>query len=199
MAHGDDRGMVVPPRVAPIQAVVMVVKEDDEVATSARSLVAELVERGVRARLDDRTDQGFGRRSTDWELKGIPVRIEIGPRDLAAGNVTLLRRDVGDKVSVPRSEAAGWVRDQLAAMHDELLSRATARRDDHIADVSTLDEAVEASATGWARIPWSVVGDEGEARLAQDGVTVRVLQRSDGSVPDAGDEPDLVAYTARAY
>jgi prolyl-tRNA synthetase len=199
MCHGDDRGMVVPPRLAPIQVVVLMVKDDDEVAVAARTLHEELVAAGVRARLDQRTDQGFGRRSTDWELKGVPVRVEIGPRDLAEGNVTLVRRDGADKAAVPLSGAAARVADLLVTIQDELLAGATRRRDAKIADVTTLDEAVEAAAGGWARVPWSAVGDEGEVRLAQDGVTVRALQRGDGTVPDTGDEPDLVAYTARAY
>jgi prolyl-tRNA synthetase len=199
MCHGDDRGLVVPPRLAPIQAVVLVVKDDDDVAAAARALAAELEGAGVRARLDDRTDQGFGRRSTDWELKGVPVRIEVGPRDLAAGQVTVVRRDVADKVALPAAEAAHRVVELLETIQGELLARATERRDANIAEASTLEEAVEASATGWARLPWSAVGDDGEARLAQDGVTVRLLQRADGTVPDSGDEPDLVAFAARAY
>jgi prolyl-tRNA synthetase len=199
MAHGDDRGMVVPPRLAPIQVVVLVVKDDDAVAEAAERLVGELRGRDVRVRLDDRTDQGFGRRSTDWELKGVPVRIEVGPRDVAEGQVTLVRRDLVDKSTVPVGEAATRIDELLETQQRELFERATERRDANIADVATLDEAVEASATGWARLPWSALGDEGEARLAQDGVTVRCLERSDGSVPEAEDEPDLVAYTARAY
>ncbi|MGH9119806.1 MAG: proline--tRNA ligase [Acidimicrobiales bacterium] len=199
MAHGDDRGMVVPPRLAPVQAVVLVVKEDDAVDAAARSLMAELADAGVRVRLDDRTDQGFGRRSTGWELKGVPVRIEIGPRDVAQGQVTLVRRDASAKVTVAVEDAEARVVEWLGVMQDELVTRAIERRDANIADVATIDEAVEASATGWARIPWATVGDEGEARLAQDSVTVRLLQRADGTVPDAADEPDLVAYTARAY
>jgi prolyl-tRNA synthetase len=199
MCHGDDRGLVVPPRLAPIQAVVLVVKDDDDVVAAARSLAAELEGAGVRARLDERTDQGFGRRSTDWELKGVPVRIEVGPRDLAAGNVTIVRRDGADKTAAPAAEAARRVAELLETIQGDLLARAAERRDANIADASSLDEAVEASATGWARLPWSVVGDDGEARLAQDGITVRVLQRADGTVPDTGDEPDLVAFVARAY
>jgi prolyl-tRNA synthetase len=176
-----------------------VVKDDAEVAAASLALLAELRDRGVRARLDDRTDQGFGRRSTDWELKGVPVRIEVGPRDLASGNVTVVRRDGADKVPVSIGEAAGRVADLLETIHVDLLARAIERRDAAITDVTSLDEAAEASTTGWARLPWSAMGDDGEARLAQDGVTVRALQRADGTVPDTGDEPDLVAYTARAY
>jgi prolyl-tRNA synthetase len=199
MSHGDDRGMVVPPRLAPIQCVVLAVKDDDVVAAASRSLVAEFEAAGVRARLDERTDQGFGRRSTDWELKGVPVRIEVGPRDLAVGDVTIVRRDVAVKTPVPASEAARRVAELLETIQAELLATAIERRDANVAEVASLEEAVEASATGWARLPWSAVGNDGEARLAQDGVSVRALQRADGTVPDTGDEADLVAYTARAY
>ncbi len=84
-------------------------------------------------------------------------------------------------------------------MQAELLANATAKRDERTADCKTLDEIVEASAVGFARAPWDVIGDEGEARLAESAVTVRCLQRADGSVPLSDDEPDLVAYCARSY
>ena len=80
-----------------------------------------------------------------------------------------------------------------------MLDAATERRDARTADVTTLDEAREAAETGFARVPWAVLGDEGEAHLAQDGITVRCLLRSDGSVPQDEAEPDLVAVVARAY
>jgi prolyl-tRNA synthetase len=162
-------------------------------------LVAELRAAGHRVELDARVDQGFGRRAVDWELKGVPVRIEVGPRDLAEGNVTLVRRDHGDKVSSPVATASAQVAGLLAEIQRDLLADATKRRDERTTDVTTLGDAVEASRAGFARIPWASVGEEGEARLAQDAVTVRCLQRPDGSVPDAGDEADLVAIVARSY
>src|SRR5262249_46364402 len=87
MCHGDDNGLGVPPALAPIQAYVMVVKE--EATSAAAGLVDQLRDAGVRVALDDRVDTAFGRRAVDAELKGYPVRIEVGPRDLAAGNVVL--------------------------------------------------------------------------------------------------------------
>ena len=81
----------------------------------------------------------------------------------------------------------------------EMLAAATRRRDDRMADVATLAEAAEAARTGFARLPWAAVGVEGEARLAQDAVTVRCLQRPDGTLPDDPAEPDLVAVVARSY
>ena len=80
MGHGDDSGLRVPPRLAAVQAVVLVVRDDDgSVSEAARALVAELEAAGVRVRLDDR-DVAFGRRATEWELKGVPLRIEVGPQ-----------------------------------------------------------------------------------------------------------------------
>jgi prolyl-tRNA synthetase len=199
MGHGDDRGLVVPPELAPIQAVVLLVKDDGDAGDAARKLSAELAGAGVRVELDDRVATGFGRRATDWELKGVPVRIEVGPRDLAEGRVTVVRRDTSDKAPVELGAAAGHVVALLQAVQSDLLARATARREERTVDVGSLDEAVEASATGWARIPWALVEGDGERRLATDAVTVRCLQRADGSVPDDDAEPDLVAYVGRSY
>jgi prolyl-tRNA synthetase len=80
-----------------------------------------------------------------------------------------------------------------------MLDEATHRRDERIADVATLAEAVEAAATGWARLPWAAVGENGEAELGRQGLSVRCLQKADGSLPQGPDEPDVVAYVARAY
>jgi prolyl-tRNA synthetase len=200
MAHGDDDGLVVPPRLASIQCVVLLVKDDGSGAGEAAArLAAELSAAGVRTRLDDRVDTSFGRRVTDWELKGVPLRLEIGPRDLAVGEVTLVRRDTHAKVAVPVGEAAARVAVMVDEQQAELLRGATERRDASIADCASLDEVRAAAASGWARVLWSAVGAEGEAALNGEGITVRCLQREDGSVPEAEDEPGLVAFCARAY
>jgi prolyl-tRNA synthetase len=199
MAHGDENGLVVPPRLAPTQCVVLLVKDEQDAGEAARRLTEELVAAGVRAELDARVDMSFGRRATDWELKGVPLRLEVGPRDLAEGTVTLVRRDTGQKTQTPLPSAAKLVAGSVDTLQAEILASATSRRDDRTADCSTLDEIVEAAATGFARAPWDAIGEEGESRLAESAVTVRCLQRADGSVPLSEDEPDLVAYCARAY
>src|ERR1700742_1464818 len=100
MCHGDDFGLVLPPALAPVQAVVVVVKDTDGAVTQAASaMVDELTARGVRVRLDDNADQAFGRRATDWDLQGVPIRLELGPRDLAANTVLLYRRDTREKAT----------------------------------------------------------------------------------------------------
>jgi len=179
--------------------VVVLVKDDDAARDAARRLAEDLAGAGVRVELDDKVATGFGRRTTDWELKGVPLRIEVGPRDVAEGRATVVRRDTGEKAAVDLGEVVARVPALLADAQAEALAAATAARDGRISDAASLDEAVDAAGIGWARVPWDLVRGEGEARLATDAVSVRCLQRADGSVPDADDEPDLVAYVARAY
>ena len=89
--------------------------------------------------------------------------------------------------------------DELDRQQAALLAEATERRESHTVDVTTLDDAREAAATGWARIPWDTVGADGEAELAQASVSVRCLHRADGSLPESDDEPGLTAVVARSY
>ena len=201
MCHGDQDGLRVPPRIANVQAVVLVVREDDDgaVTDEARRVAAELTAAGIRTKVDAQVATGFGRRVTDWELKGVPVRVELGPRDVAEGVVTLVRRDVRGKQTVPVAGLAGTVAGLLEEIQASLLAEATAFRDSRTAEVATVDEALEAARTGFARIAWSAVGDDGEDRLAAEGVTVRCLQRPDGTVPDDPAEGGLQAIVARAY
>jgi len=200
MCHGDDRGLRVPPRLAHIQAVVLVIRDEDGAGDAGARLTDELVAAGVRARLDAQVATPFGRRSTDWELKGVPVRLEIGPRDLAEGQAVLVRRDSGEKTPVPLADAVATVLRVLDEIQSGLLAEATAMRDERTADATTLDEVLDAASTGFARVPWKVVaGADEAARLGAKAVTVRCIQRADGSVPGDEDEDDLYAICARSY
>jgi prolyl-tRNA synthetase len=198
MVHGDDAGLRVPPALAPTQVVVMAVK--DEVGAAAHQVGDTLRTRGIRVLVDDRTDTPFGRRAVNWELKGVPVRVELGPRDLQDGTATFADRIFGEgKTSVPLDGLADRITQVLATQQDAMLAEARRERDARIVEVDTVEDAIEAAAGGWARIPWSQLGLDGEAILAQSAVTVRCLQRADGSVPDREDEPELVAFVARSY
>jgi prolyl-tRNA synthetase len=200
MAHGDDFGLRLPPAVAPTQVVVMVVKDDAAVGEAAASLCAELRAAGHRVRLDDRTDTSFGRRSVAWELKGVPARVEVGPRDLAEGNVTLVVRHRREKQSVPLSGVGAEVAAALASASRDLLAEATAFAAARTADAATLTEAVEAGSVGFARVRLGALGPDGEDRLAEHALTVRCLQRPDGSLAGPGDnEADLLAIVGRSY
>lgn len=200
MSHGDDSGLRVPPRLAAVQAVVLAIKGDDAVLAKVRKIGAQLKAAGVRVHVDDRTDTPFGRRAVDWELKGVPVRIEVGPRDLENGTAMLARRIRGGKEPVAIEGLVALLPTVLEEDQALLLEQSRARRESRTAEVSTIEEAVEAAvAGGWARIPWADLGEEGEARLAEHSVTVRCLIAEDGSVPEADDSPGNVAVVARAY
>jgi prolyl-tRNA synthetase len=208
MTHGDDAGLCLPPGVAPIQVVVLLVRAEDGAGERAEALAGELRAAGLRVEFDAHTDVSFGRRVVGWELKGVPVRVEVGPRDLAAGVVTVARRDTGEKSTVPLGAVAVEVGQLLHRVQAALLEGAARRRRQCTVVVDTVEEATEAARTGFAIVPWRVLADGGEARLAQAGVSVRCLQRPDGSLPgpdlldpvvgEAGDG-DLAAVVGRAY
>jgi prolyl-tRNA synthetase len=199
MAHGDERGLRVPPLLAPIQAVVLVVRDEGDVSERAEQLVSALSAAGVRAKLDNAVHVGFGRRATDWDLKGVPVRIDIGPRDLKDGNITLMRRDTSEPQTAPIEQAAALVPHMLEEIQAGMLAEATRFRDASTVDVGSVEAAAEAGQTGAARVPWSLLGAAGEHKLLEQGISVRCIQREDGSVPDSEDEPGLLAIVARAY
>lgn len=200
MSHGDDQGLRVPPRLAAVQAVVLAIKGDDAVVTAVRSIGDRLRAAGIRVHVDDRTETPFGRRVVDWELKGVPVRIEVGPRDLENGTAMLARRIPGGKEPVPIEALADLLPAVLEEDQATLLRESRTRRTSRTSEASTVEEAAEAAAAGgWARIPWDVLGPAGEARLAEQGVSVRCLVAEDGSVPQSDDAPGTVAVVARAY
>ncbi len=199
MTHGDDNGLRVPPRLAHIQVVVLAIKGDEAVLAKVREIGDRLKAAGIRVQVDDRTDTPFGRRAVDWELKGVPLRVEVGPRDLENGTAMVARRIPGGKEPVAVDALVELVPGFLDEDQALLLRQSRERRESRTAEVSTIEEAVEAAATGWARIPWADLGEEGEAELAEHAVTVRCLVAEDGSVPDDDKAPGNVAIVARAY
>jgi prolyl-tRNA synthetase len=200
MGHGDDFGLRLPPALAPTQVVVLVVKDSPEVGAAAATLAAALGAAGHRVRLDDRTDTSFGRRTVAWELKGVPVRVEVGPRDLADGNVTVVTRHTREKQNVSVGAVAGTVATILDGVGPALLAEATAAREARTVDAASLEEATEAGLVGFARIRLGALGPDGEDRLARHALSIRCLQRPDGSLAEPGDvEDDLVAVVARSY
>ncbi|MGC2486157.1 MAG: proline--tRNA ligase [Acidimicrobiales bacterium] len=198
MAHGDDNGLIVPPRLAPTQLVVVAVRDEPDVNEACARLARELDAARVRVEVD-RGRGSFGRRVTDWEIKGVPLRLEVGPRDLAQGHVTLVRRDTGAKTTHGLDALASEVPSLLERMQSDLLARAVAHRDARTHDVNSLNEALEAAADGFARLAWDLVAGEGEKTLNAQAVSVRCLQRQDGSMPESEDEGGLICLVAKSY
>ncbi|GAA5164926.1 proline--tRNA ligase [Pseudonocardia eucalypti] len=200
MGHGDDGGLVVPPRLAPVQVVLLAVKDDPAVLAAIRDQAERLEHAGVRVRVDDNAGKGFGRRVTDWELKGVPLRLEIGPRDVEAGRFDVVRRDTGERVPTEAGATARVVPELLETVQRGLLASAQDRLAARTVSTESIEEAREAARLGFARIPWRILGEEGERSLATDAITVRCLQTADGRLPpDTVADDDLVAVVGRSY
>jgi prolyl-tRNA synthetase len=154
MTHGDDKGLVLPPRVAPHQVVIVPIGRGEqaaEVGAAAHALASRLAGAGIRVHVDDRPQLSPGFKFNEWELRGAPIRLELGPRDLAAGTAVMARRLGGAKEPISLDDAPARLADELDAFQDFLLERATAFRDDHTVTVNDWDEFTKAVATGWAR------------------------------------------------
>lgn len=140
MAHGDARGLILPPAVAPVQAIVLPIAiHKAGVEEAARSVIDRLVAAGVRCE-GDFSDQTPGWKFNEWEMKGVPLRLEIGPRDIENGVVTVVRRDNGEKSVVKNEELEGVIKCLLSDVHESMYRKAEAFRDSRIKEAHTLDE-----------------------------------------------------------
>ncbi len=174
MTHGDDHGLIMPPRLAPIQTVIVPIYRKDgereKVMEAVDRISAELEAAGIRIKVDDRDNLSPGFKFNDWELRGVPTRIEIGPRDVAKNSVALARRDVpgrDGKQFVSQEGLAQTVADLLDEVHNSLLARATKFRDDHIHDVVDYDGFKEAIQDGFARVYWDGTNED-ETRVKEE-------------------------------
>ncbi|MFN2625773.1 MAG: proline--tRNA ligase [Mycobacteriales bacterium] len=152
MGHGDDRGLVLPPALAPHQVVIVPIGRGDDVAAvdaAAQRLADDAATLGVRAHVD-RREASPGFKFNDWELKGAPLRIELGPRDLAASTVAVASRLRSEKETVALGEVAASLPTRLGAFHDELIARADSYRRDNTADVADWDAFREQVERGFA-------------------------------------------------
>jgi prolyl-tRNA synthetase len=198
MAHSDDDGLVLPPRVAPIQVVLVpIFRNDDE-----RQVVMEAVDRitadwkgRFRFRIDDRDNLSMGFKANEWEVKGVPVRVEVGPKDVQKGSVALARRDVPGKAGKSFVEQAGLT-DRIVALLDEmqqgLYDRALRFRDEHTFEAANYDEFKQKLDHGFVRVYFDGDGDDEERIKAETKATVRVLPF------DQPDEEGTCFFTGRS-
>lgn len=208
MTHGDDQGLVLPPRLAPIQVVIVPIFRNDE----EKQQVLEYAEKvrnalsSFRIKLDDRFEQTPGFKFNDWEMRGVPLRIEIGPRDVADNKVVIARRDIPGKAGksfVELDALSLTVQQLLDELHQALLQKATKFRDDHITEAATYEELKEAVQNGWAYSHWCE-SRECEARIKEDTkATTRCIPLSQdhkkGTCVVCGKETTTKAYFAKAY
>ncbi len=182
MVHGDDQGMILPPRLAPIQAVIVPIfkneSEQAQVMEAGRKLRSTLAEADIRVKLDEREGTTPGFKFNDWEMRGVPLRIELGPRDVAKGSVVLARRDRPGREGKSPATQAGLteaVNGLLAEIQSALYERARAFRDANTHEPSDYEEFKSAVETGFAFSHWCGNG-ECEARIKEETkATVRCI------------------------
>ncbi|HEY3414132.1 MAG TPA: proline--tRNA ligase [Armatimonadota bacterium] len=172
LVHGDDKGLRLPPRIAPIQAVIVPIGKTDEekaaVAKVSARVARDLTAAGIRVKLDDREQFTPGFKYNEWELKGVPLRLEIGPRDVADNATMAVRRDQPGKSKLSLDGLAVQVAVLLEEVQSGLLAQAQQLRDDNTRDAASLDELAEIIKTnrGFVRVWWN--GDsDAEARLKE--------------------------------
>ncbi len=205
MVHGDDKGLRLPPRVAPIQVVIVPIArgpEQDRVLAYARALY-ERLRPLVRARLDDRPEFTPGYKYNDWEMRGVPLRIEVGPKDLANQAMVLARRDTGDKTSISESGFEEVVTNLLEDIQSTLFQQARAHLEEHTVRVETYRNAEKYGYRGFFEGDWC--GDEAcaDQLKADTGMTIRCLPldkkpQGDSCVVCGGPSKERMLF-ARAY
>ncbi len=209
MTHGDDKGLMMPPRIAPIQAVIVPIfrKEDEQarVLEAAARLKQELGE--FRVELDAREGLTPGFKYNEWEMRGVPLRVEIGPKDLDKNQVVVARRDTGDKKFVPMAELRATVRALLDAVHASMYARAKKYLDDNTFYVDTYAEFKERMAgeggAGFLMAHWCGDGDCEAAIQQETRATIRCIPfdqvKERGKCIRCGDESEGRVAFAKAY
>lgn len=209
MLHGDDRGLVLPPRIAPIQAVLVPIyykeEEKEAVLERCRALHRALLEQGIRAELDARDWYTPGWKFNDWELKGVPLRLEVGPRDVREGTCILARRDTLQKEKVQAAQAPMRALQLLEEIQEELRRRAREVRERLTHRVKGYEEfrRVLSELGGFIAAPWCGSG-ECEASIKQEtGADIRLIPLKPEEAQEGciycGSRPSVIAYFGKAY
>ena len=203
MVHGDQRGLVLPPRVAPIQTVIIPIASAKPGVVEKCNEVKELLKsKGIRVELDN-SDNSPGWKFNEWEMKGVPVRVEIGPRDIEAGVASVFRRDTLEKVQVPFAELGEHVENLLNTIHKDMFEKAKKYRDERIVGVKNVDELLRAvDDKKFTRAHWC--GDpECEAKIKeQTAATSRMIESDgvcEGECVCCGKHSNKVVLFARSY
>jgi prolyl-tRNA synthetase len=210
MVHGDDQGLVLPPRLAPYQTVIIPIYKTDEEKSAIMPVVtrinAELAGAGIRVKMDDRDHLTPGFKFNYWELRGVPTRIEIGPRDVAKNSVALARRDIPGregKEFVSQEGLPEIVTKLLDDIHQAMFEKARRFREDRTVDVQDYASFKEAVKVGFARTWWAG-NNEDELRIKEETkATIRCfpLEQPEGKGRCfyTGREANQLAIFSRAY
>ena len=203
MVHGDNSGLVLPPAIAPIQAVVIPVRQDKEGVLDKAYELGNIL-KGFRVKVDD-SDRSPGWKFAEHEMRGVPLRIEIGPKDIEANQAVIARRDTGEKITVSLDELEAKVGELLTTMQKEMLERARVHRDAHTYSATNMDEMLDVAEnkSGFIKAMWC--GDVAceEALKEKAGVTSRCMPFAQEEIAKTcvccGKPAKTLVYWGKAY
>ncbi|ADL08002.1 proline--tRNA ligase [Thermosediminibacter oceani] len=207
MTHGDDRGLKLPPRVAPIQVVIVPIfgQQKEEILEKSRSLYQTLKNNNFRVELDDRDEYTPGWKFNEWEMKGVPVRLEIGPKDLAQNQVLLVRRDTGEKISVKEADLIPYLTDLLEGIQTNMYKQAKKFMEENTREALNFEELKDIieNKKGFVKAMWCGSG-ECEKRVKEEtGATLRCIPFDQEQISDkcvvCGKEAKKMVYFAKSY
>ncbi|MBO4889765.1 MAG: proline--tRNA ligase [Lachnospiraceae bacterium] len=205
MVHGDDNGLVLPPKVAPVQIVIVPIRQQQEgVLEKAEEIRSTLADKGFRVKVDD-TDKSPGWKFAEAEMRGIPVRVEIGPKDIEAGKAVLARRDTGEKTECAIADLPDTVEKLLDTMQHDMLERARERRDSQTYTATTKEEfeKIFAEKSGFVRAMWCGRRECEDAIKEKMSVTSRCMPFEQEKIADTcvccGQPAKKLVYWGRAY
>lgn len=203
MVHGDDRGLVLPPRVAPTQVVMVPIAAHKGNVMEVVDSIYEDLKPSVRVEVDDRK-QSPGWKFNEWEMKGVPLRIEIGPKDIENKQVTIFRRDTLEKTQHPMDNLKETVENLLEEVHANMLKKATEMREAKTYKAETMDELkqIMENTPGFVKIMWSGELEEELEIKEATGATIRCMPFEQEKIFEksiTGKEAKHLAYVARAY
>jgi prolyl-tRNA synthetase len=204
MVHGDNSGLVLPPLVAPVQAVVIPIQQKKEGVLDAAYALRDRLSKDVRVKVDD-SEKSPGFKFAEQEMRGIPVRIEIGPKDLANNQAVLVRRDTREKIFVSLDEIETKLAELLKTIQSDMLERARAHRDAHTYNATTMEEMkdIADNKPGFIKAMWC--GDRAceDAIKEQVGVTSRCMPFAQEHLSDTciccGKPAKTLVYWGKAY
>jgi prolyl-tRNA synthetase len=209
MTHGDEGGLILPPRVAPYQVVIVPIPRGnwrETVLPKAQAIRDDFVARGIRVMLDDRDSQTPGWKFNEWEMRGVPLRLEIGPKDIEKSQVVLARRDTREKSFTPMEGLATHVEDLLVAIQRALFERAVQFRTEHTSETASYDEfkQIMDGRPGFVISPWCGSAACEAAIKTETQATIRNIPFTSGPADGkaclkCGQPATVLAWFAKSY
>jgi prolyl-tRNA synthetase len=203
LMHGDDHGLRLPPKIAPIQVVIVPVTDDPELLAAARTIRDELTQINIRVKLDDRDDERFGFKLNKWEVKGAPIIIKLGAKELAAGKISYRRRDLLTDGDFTREALAKEIPKLLNTIQSDMLTQSTALRNSETREAKTYEEfkTLLAAHKGFIKVHWRENADIEAAIKTETKATTRcrLAETSPGTDFYTGEPTDEIWLFAQSY